>query len=197
LHEIGGDLEMKKTLTVLAGLAVALAMARPAPADMTYYTVDGVTMGFGDVLEGNSWSLKVVASGITYDLAAGKIASLGDTYESPAARNFSNAGWDMVIDKATLGSWSGPTTSSMSWRMYFANDLDKDVTIDWALFNGETRTWTSRYTISGGVLPMPQGYEPRSQYWLPTRAEVVPVPGAVLLGIIGLGAVGVKLRRYA
>jgi len=28
-------------------------------------------------------------------------------------------------------------------------------------------------------------------------AEVVPVPGAVLLGILGLSAVGVKLRKFA
>jgi len=27
--------------------------------------------------------------------------------------------------------------------------------------------------------------------------KLVPVPGAVLLGILGLGAVGIKLRKYA
>jgi hypothetical protein len=28
-------------------------------------------------------------------------------------------------------------------------------------------------------------------------SAIVPVPAAVLLGILGLGAVGVKLRKYA
>ena len=98
----------------------------------------------------------------------------------------------MVIDNATLSSFSGPTTSSMTWRMYFDNDLDKDVTIDWALFSGETRTWTSRYIITNASLT---GYEGKSQYWLPTRSEVVPVPGAALLGVIGLGVANWRLRR--
>ena len=34
-------------------------------------------------------------------------------------------------------------------------------------------------------------------YALSGPIEVVPVPGAVLLGILGLGAVGVKLRKFA
>ena len=187
---------MKKcTLVLVAAIALLAVYPMSARADLTYNTVDGVTMGFGDVLEGNSWSFSVAAGGPTYDLVAAKIASAGDTYESPAAGNFSNAGWDMVIDNPTLASFSGPTTNSMTWRMYFADESDKDVTIDWALFNGETRTWTSRYTITNGDLN--GGYEPSSQYWLPTRAEVVPVPGAVLLGMLGLGIVGMKLRKYA
>ena len=175
----------------MALLAIAPVSAK---ADMTYYTVDGVTMGFGDVEVGNSWSFGVSASGIgLYDLVAAKIASAGDTYESPDARNFSQPGWAMVIDDPTLASFSGPATSNMSWRMYLMNDLDKNVTIDWALFNGQTRVWTSRYIITNGAL---SGYEPMSQYWLPTR-EQVPVPGAVMLGMLGLGAAGMKLRKHA
>jgi len=183
---------MKRSI-ILSTILFMVVAPMSATADMTYTTFDGVTMGFGDVNVGNSWSFAVAASGITYDLAAGKIAS-ADIYESPAARNFSNAGWTMVVDNLTLGSWTGPTTSNMNWRMYFTNDLDKDVTIDWALFNGQTQVWTSRYTITNGGLT---GYEPRSQYWLPTHAEVVPVPAAVLLGVLGLGVAGLKLRKFA
>jgi hypothetical protein len=184
---------MRQTI-VLSTMALLAIAPVSAVADMTDYTVEGVTMGFGDVEVGNSWSFGVSASGIgPYDLVAAKIASAGDIYESPDARNFSQAGWAMVIDDPTLGSFSGPATSSMSWRMYFTNDADKDVTLDWALFNGQTRVWTSRFTITNGTLT---GFEGSSQYWLPTR-EQVPVPGAVLLGMLGLGAAGLKLRRFA
>jgi len=169
-------------------------VAAPVSADMTYTTVDGVTMGFGNVVEGNSWSFQVFAGGPVWNLGAGKISSAGDVYKSPAAADFSNAGWGILLDQPTLSSWSGPTTSNINWRMYFEDDLDKDVVIDWALFNGDTLVWTSRYTIVNGELA---GYEPRSQYWVPTRSEVVPVPGAVLLGMIGLSVVGVKLRKRA
>ncbi|MCX5637967.1 MAG: hypothetical protein NTX52_09795 [Planctomycetota bacterium] len=182
---------MKKFVTICA-LVVVFIAATPAVANMTYYTEDGVTMGFGDVEETGSWSFGVNASGITYDLGAGKIASAGDTYESPAARNFTASGWGMVVDGPTLASFGGPTTSSMSWRMYFTNDLDKDVVIDWAFFNGQTRVWTSRYTIVNGSLSK---YEGNSQYWLPTRADVIPAPGAILLGGIGAGLVGWLRRR--
>lgn len=179
---------------IVLGTMALLAMAPlSARADLTEYTFDGVTMAYGDVVEGNSWSFGVAAGGPTYDLVAARIASAGDTFESPDARNFTRAGWSMVYDGLTLASFSGPTTNNMNWRMYFTNEADKNVTIDWALFSGQTRTWTSRYVITNGILT---GYEPRSQYWLPAR-EQVPLPGAVLLGMLGFGAAGLKLRRYA
>jgi len=169
-------------------------MAGPAMADMTYYTTDGVTMGFGDAVEGNSWSYQVHAGGITLDLIAAKIASAGDVFEKPAGRDISVAGWSAVLDTPKLASWSGPTTSNITGHIYLENDLDKDVTIDFALFYGDKLVWTSREIIVDGS---PFGYEGPSQHWLPTRAEVVPVPGAVLLGMLGLSLVGVKLRKHA
>jgi hypothetical protein len=170
---------MKKLLIVLGVLAIAAA---PAVANMTFD-------GSGD---GDSWWFGVSASGIgSFDLVGAKIASAGDIYESPAARNFIPSGWGMVVDGPTLASFGGPSTGSLSWKMYFANDLDKDVTIDWAVFSGQTLKFTSRYTIVNGSLSK---YEPNSQYWLPTRADVIPAPGAILLGSIGAGLVG-WLRR--
>ena len=173
---------MKKIITIFAVTILALAAA-PAVANMTFE-------GSGD---GDSWWIQVNAGLPPFDLVAAQIASAGDVFESPDARNFSKPGWGMVLDGPTLASFAGPSTNSLSWRMYFANDADKNVTIDWALFNGQTRVWTSRYIITNGAL---SGYEPMSQYWLPTR-EQVPVPGAVMLGMLGLGAAGMKLRKHA
>jgi hypothetical protein len=172
---------MKKFLMIC--VVVLMIAAAPAVANMTFE-------GSGD---GDSWYIGVVASGIgSYDLVAAKIASAGDVFESPDARNFSKPGWGMILDGPTLASFAGPSTSSLSWRMYFANDLDKNVTIDWAVFSGQNRIFTSRYIITNGQLT---GYESNSQYWLPTRADVIPAPGAILLGSIGVGLVGWLRRR--
>ncbi|MBN1816934.1 MAG: hypothetical protein JW828_06210 [Sedimentisphaerales bacterium] len=154
-----------------------------------------ITMTFGDPIDENSWLLPVNASGLSsFDLVGAKISSAGDVYESPAAVDFSRAGWTLLIDDPTLASFGGPATGSLSWKSHFANDADKDVTIDWAIFAGETLIWTSRYTIVNGGLNV---YEPRSQYWIPERADLIPVPApsAILLGSLGCGLVGWVRRR--
>ncbi|UCG49745.1 MAG: hypothetical protein JSU94_08175 [Phycisphaerales bacterium] len=152
-----------------------------------------IIMTFGDPVDEGSWYLPVTAGlGSSFDLVGARIASSGDIFESPAATNFSRAGWDMLLDGPTLASFCGPPTSHLSWRMHFANDLDKEVTIDWAIFAGDNRIWTSRYTLANGQIGI---YEPRSQYWLPERADLIPAPGALLLGGIGAGIVGWLRRR--
>jgi hypothetical protein len=171
---------MKKFLMIC--VVVLMIAAAPAVANMTFE-------GSGD---GDSWWIQVNAGLPPFDLVAAKIASAGDVFESPDARNFSKPGWGMILDGPTLASFAGPSTGSLLWKTYFVNDLDKDVTIDWAVFSGQNRIFTSRYIITNGQLT---GYEPYSQYWLPTRADVIPAPGAILLGGIGVGLVGWLRRR--
>ncbi|MBN1123840.1 MAG: hypothetical protein JXA82_02455 [Sedimentisphaerales bacterium] len=182
---------MKSVQIVLLLGCVALACA-PVLANFT--------MTFGDLIEENSWLLPVNASGLpAFDLVGAKISSAGDVYESPAALDFTHTGWALLIDDPTLASFGGPSTGSLSWKSHFLNDDDKDVTIDWAIFSGETLIWTSRYTITNGGLN--GGYEPRSQYWIPERADLipttpaVPAPSAILLGSLGCGLVGWVRRR--
>ena len=71
---------------------------------------------------------------------------------------------------------TGYTKTSMGWtHMQFAFTADAPST-----------TLRFKSTTSG------QGYGP-----VLDNVSVVPVPAAVLLGILGLGAAGMKLRRYA
>ena len=126
-----------------------------------------------------------------FDLVGAKIASAGDTYESPGARNFSLAGWDIMLDEPTLVSFLGPSTSNLSWRLYFANDADKDVTFDFVFFSGQNFIFTHRNTLIDGE----PNIEIFSPYWTPTRADIIPAPGAILLSAVGVGLVGWLRRR--
>ena len=172
-------------LRILTVFALAFAMAGPASANIT---------PIGDPVEANSWFLNVSASGIgAYDLIAAKIATAGDTFESPAFTNISNAGWAMVVDSPTLASMAGPSVTSLSWSVNFTKDLSDPVTWDWAVFSGNTLTYTSRFVWDGTTL----NATGNSGIWNPTRADVIPAPGAILLGSLGVSLVGWLKRRRA
>jgi hypothetical protein len=146
----------------------------------------------GDPVGADSWYMNVAASGIgAYDLIAAQIATAGDTFRSPAFTNMSNPGWAMVLDSPTLVSMAGPSVESLSWRVHLTKDITDPVTWDWAVFSGNTLTFTSRYAWDGSALT----YTGYSGFWTPTRADVIPAPGAVLLGSIGVGLVGWLRRR--
>jgi hypothetical protein len=57
-----------------------------------------------------------------------------------------------------------------------------------------TFTYGAPSEISGGT---PLFYGTDGELFIAYETTVVPVPGAVLLGIFGLGAVGIKLRKFA
>lgn len=147
---------------------------------------------FGQPVEGNSWYLPFVQGGFHFDLIGAKISSAGDTFESPGVRNISAPGWTMVYDQPTLLSIAGPPTHDISGRLYFANDVDKDVILDSASFLGENLVYTARLILVNGQVEV---LERNSQYWTPTRSELIPAPGAVLLCSVGVGLVSWLKRR--
>jgi len=188
---------MKRTTILSAMLLVAIAPIS-ATADMTEYTVDGVSIGFGNVGVGNSWYFDASASGVgPYDLVAVRIASGSDVFESPAITNISDPDWHMVLNTPTLASFGGDPVSSLSWRTNFAGGLPmgSPLELDWAIFYDQQLTaWTHWHVnINGGL----------DKWWLnpvggwqPSYAQVVPIPAAVLIGMLGLGVAGLKLRKF-
>jgi len=174
---------MKKLITIMI-VAVILTAAT---------NVIAVPIMAGEPYTGNSWSFPAIASGIgLYNLAAVRIASGSDVFESPAISNISNPNWGLVLDGPTLASWSGPAVTSLSWTTTLAGDLpmSQPLELDWAFFNdGQLTAWTHwNMNINGGLVNWTLN---PSDGWKPKQADVIPEPATLLL--LGIG--GIFLRR--
>ena len=178
---------MRRVVALLAFVLVAVV----APTLQAAPTVNML----GDPFDGGSWGFTAAAGGVgAFDLVAVRIASGADTFESPAIRNISNPSWNMVLDRPLLASFAGSSVSSLSWDTYFAGATPSALQLDWALFNGQQLVaWTHWDLDAAGHLAN-WTLNPVNG-WQPTRADVVPVPGAALLGALGVSLVGWLRRR--
>lgn len=97
---------------------------------------------------------------------------------------------ELVFD-AINGSGTSPYYNQFQGRY---NEVDPEG-LDEHRYGRVGIYWGGTYSTIYGISSYPddEGYE-NVGAWI---SHVVPIPGAVLLGILGLGAVGVKLRKFA
>ena len=182
-----------KTLvtTICAVLAVLLVIAAPSSAGL---------ISVGETIVGTSWSQAFNESGVgNFDLVAVNMVSAGDYFESPTHSGFDVGSWALLYENntpttITLASASGPSTTSLTWNIQFAGDSSNSLNFDFVAFNGETiaesvnADWNGGWTMTTGT-------------WSPSRSEVVPEPGTLMLlslaGLSGLAMVWIRRRRLS
>ena len=176
---------MKNYVRILAIGVLVLAVTGPVVANPTM---------IGGPYIGNTWSITATAPG-PYDLWAVRISPGYEAVETfqvggPALQT-ATAGWSMVLETPLLASIAGPA-GSISLGVYFAGGAPPALLeIDHALFNGQTKVIETHWVLANGSL---QSWS-YSNSWNPTRADVIPAPGAILLCSIGVGLVGWLRRR--
>jgi hypothetical protein len=188
-------------ISLLAMVAVSASPALADPMTFTHEgsgsgTLDGSPFGasefiitaFGDtgnrLSSGGGWY-------INHSSASISITGVGDFDLLTPTRTFVNNGVYIVgfshAGASGADLFNGPESLLFgSWDM-----LGPIGPISWS---GELKQWDvfPQINTTGGLLVFDDG-TPGATF----TATMVPVPGAVLLGILGLGAAGVKLRKFA
>jgi hypothetical protein len=164
-------------------------------------TADIVITPLGEPIEGGSWSqvfgLEPDTAEDAFDFMAVQMAS-ADSFECPAMGPFSKPGWANTDLSPTLAYATGPVVTEL-FGLYINfegdKDRDEDLVFDLAQYSGNTWIQTARLVWpahSDGCEDWVVSYE---GVWDPGRLDMIPAPGAALLGLIGLGCVA-RIRRY-
>ena len=172
--------------------AVAMCVS-VASADINDY----IMVPIGEPIPGGSWSYQWANFALEWDLIAIRMATYpDDQFESPGWSDITAPGWSVLLDGPVVISMAGPQQNNFTAKIHFAGNSSDPLVMDWAAFRDgqDDATKYVRTTWNGSSW---KGVTNSGQYWAPKRSEVVPAPGAVLLGVLGLGLVGWMKRRAA
>lgn len=164
-------------------IALLVVLATVASADMTLPVLQKSELT-------GSWEQGWIWGGFDA-FAVRYVSGTGGPFEHPALRVWesvgSGAGWEVLLDTPTLASAKGPYADWDLWfTIYGAGDSWENTVYDIATFHDEVFKFNIRWDGSGWT----------NSDWQPSYSSVVPLPGAILFGVLGLGAAGLKLRRY-
>ncbi len=153
----------------------------------------------GEAVDGNSWAqawYQDASATSPYDMIVFTMESAGDTFKTPTAVKNISRGWSQIYSSPLKAAIAGPALSSgrIDLKTVFeGSKSDGALTFNWYTFTPGQATatggWECHWTGSRWVVSDLDGA-------LPDRS-IVPVPGAALLGVFGLGLVARMKRRVA
>ena len=209
---------------LFAGSASAdfYTMDVPTADDLTYVDVsagDTATLKYIGYNDGTDSSDYIAGPQSSYGgehpmyYAVGFAAFLEDTGTTDGAA-WMKFGLTDVSDLTTLGSFEGfylpianDNNSGWQYKLYVETTGDDYISDDWTPIDEGMYTtlyldfFTDNTEIDFGTLEgigFLVGFADKSNSYSDTlHTSVVPVPAAVILGILGLGVAGIKLRKYA
>lgn len=151
----------------------------------------------GAPFTGHSWGQRFqIFDPMSFDLIAVRMTTPGSRFESPTFREFGpQDSWDTTYEigapTPTLAVAQGSLLETLDCDVLFSGDVTEALEFDFVAFRGNTLLESVHAAWSGGKAIWRLG----PSDWQPNRYQLIPAPGAALLGLAGWAVVGALKRR--